>query len=342
MKHRLTAYILSLILVLSVAIAAMPTFAAEPVNLYVTANKTKAAPGAEVKFTVDIGPVNNMGGLEFVLSIPDGLTVVDASITVPDGVAEALDADGAIVIPNPTNGYKFSYSAQDTGYTSTKKMTLLKFTCTVDEDATQKQTVSIDVEDIFDNSLALADLEYHVIDASISIAAETAPPETKAPETKAPETKAPETKAPETKAPETKAPETKAPETKAPETKAPETKAPETKAPETIAPDTTVSETTAPDTTVDTSAPESEPMGTDASTDQADTNDAESEPIDSSMTESGTDTAPQTDPAEEKKPGGNHIILIDLVLGGAIIASLLFIFIFKKRKPESPDAAAND
>ena len=99
MNKRITSIVLSFVMLFTMLATAVPALAAAPVQLKVTADATSANPGDTINYTVSVGAVTNMGGLEFKLIIPSGLTIVDSSISIPTGLETTIDSDGAIVVP---------------------------------------------------------------------------------------------------------------------------------------------------------------------------------------------------------------------------------------------------
>ena len=143
--------------------------AAETVTLRVKADKSVANPGDTVNYTVSIGAVNNLGGLEFKVSAPEGLTVVEDSVVIPEGLATTIDSDGDIIKPTSVNGYKWSYSAQSTGYTGTADLVLLTFSCKVNEDAALgEKNVTLAVDTCFDNTV-MDEFTTNVVPAKLSV-----------------------------------------------------------------------------------------------------------------------------------------------------------------------------
>ena len=141
-------------MIMSMLITAVPVLAADTVEFKVSADKTTANPGDTVNFSVSIGAVDNFGVLEFHIIVPAGLTIVDSSVKIPDGVPEAMDSDGPIVLPAPKNNYKWSYSAQSTGYTSNTALVILTFSCTVDNDCTLgDKDITISMTDCYTNDV---------------------------------------------------------------------------------------------------------------------------------------------------------------------------------------------
>ena len=171
MNKRITSIVLSLVMLFTMLATAVPVFAATPVALKVTADTTSAHPGDTINYKVFVGAVTNMGGLEFRLNIPSGLTIVDGSISIPTGLETTIDSDGAIVVPKSGNGYKWSYSAQMTGYTGSSDLVILTFSCTVDGGVSGDKKVSINVDTFFDNDPPYPELDYTVTPATVNVTA---------------------------------------------------------------------------------------------------------------------------------------------------------------------------
>ena len=171
MNKRITSIVLSLVMLFTMLATAVPVLAATPVALKVTADTTSANPGDTINYKVSVGAVTNMGGLEFRLNIPSGLTIVDGSISIPTGLETTIDSDGAIVVPKSGNGYKWSYSAQMTGYTGSSDLVILNFACTVDDGASGDKIVTINVDTFFDNDHPYPELDYTVTPATVNVTA---------------------------------------------------------------------------------------------------------------------------------------------------------------------------
>lgn len=173
MNKRIISILLSLVMMLSMVATAVPVLAApaQDIDVILRADKTEAHPGDTVNYTISIGAVNLLGGLDFWLKIPDGLTIVDSSVALPDGLETTLDSDGAIVYPMAKNGYRWSYSAQDTGYTGNSELVILTFACTVDADCEKEEKdVTIDMDVVFDND-ELNEIPYTIQSATVTITA---------------------------------------------------------------------------------------------------------------------------------------------------------------------------
>ncbi|MBO5335842.1 MAG: Ig-like domain-containing protein [Lachnospiraceae bacterium] len=144
--------------------------AAETVTLTVKADKSVANPGDTVNFSVSIGAVQNLGGLEFQVDAQDGITISEESVVIPEGVAVTLDSDGDIVKPTKVNGFKWSYSAQSTGYTGSGELVILTFSASVDESASfEEKSVTLIVDTCFDNSTDLNDFSTNVNEAKVTV-----------------------------------------------------------------------------------------------------------------------------------------------------------------------------
>ena len=170
MKKRVVSMLLALVMIVTMVVTSIPTLAATPVQLKVTADNAAPSPGDKVNFTVLLGSVANAGTLQFTLKIPTGLTIDDSSISIPDDLTTVMDSDGAIVKPSSSNGYTWGWSAQNNGYTGTSDLKLVGFSCTVDDGITGEKSVTIDVSAFTDND-ELTPIEYAITPATVNIAA---------------------------------------------------------------------------------------------------------------------------------------------------------------------------
>ena len=169
MNKRITSIVLSLVMLFTMLATAVPVLAASPVELKVTADTTSANPGDTINYKVSVGAVTDMGGLEFKLDIPSGLTVDDSSISIPDGLETIIDSDGPIIVPTRSNRYYWLYSAQLTGYTGTSDLVILTFSCKVDDGTTGTKTVSIKEVVLIDQSVE--DMPFNVTGADVNVTA---------------------------------------------------------------------------------------------------------------------------------------------------------------------------
>ena len=127
-NKRLRALITSLIMVIALLVHPAAAFAA-PATISISADKTDAQPGDVVTFTVSLSPVKDMGTMQMVLVIPDGLTYVAGSGKLAKGLGETLGFDSVQF----TEGSKMinGYGTKD--YASDSDTLLATFQCTVDE-----------------------------------------------------------------------------------------------------------------------------------------------------------------------------------------------------------------
>ena len=120
-------------MVLSLLVTAVPALAApiESTQLKVTADKTSAKPGDTITYTITMGPVSDMGSMQMCLDIPTGLTYVENSTELADGLKATLGFDDVAwtEISKMINGVA---SAAD--YESNTDTVIAEFQCTVDAD----------------------------------------------------------------------------------------------------------------------------------------------------------------------------------------------------------------
>lgn len=125
-------------MVFSMLATAVPALAAPPASsctYSIEADKTSANPGDTINFTIYMQQTGNQNTLEGTLVIPDGLTFVTGSGKLEDGIKTTLGWDSVEWTPVPNmilNGFGSE------SFTGTDKLALMKFQCTVDNDATAK------------------------------------------------------------------------------------------------------------------------------------------------------------------------------------------------------------
>ena len=103
---------------------------AASVTLTVAADKTEAKPGDVIDLSITLGPVSEMGTMQMVIVIPDGLSYVQGAGALAPGLKEKLGYDivDFTEISMMVNGVA---SAKD--YSSEEDTLLCTFSCTVDE-----------------------------------------------------------------------------------------------------------------------------------------------------------------------------------------------------------------
>ena len=138
MNKRITSLVLVFVMILSLLATAVPALAAPPASsctYSIEADKTSANPGDTINFTIYMQQTGNQNTLEGTLVIPDGLTFVTGSGKLEDGIKTTLGWDSVEWTPVPNmilNGFGSE------SFTGTDKLALMKFQCTVDNDATAK------------------------------------------------------------------------------------------------------------------------------------------------------------------------------------------------------------
>ena len=163
-------------------VSAVPVYATtyESTQLKVVPDKTTANPGDIITYTIVMGPVSDMGSMQMVLDIPTGLTYVENSGKLADGLKNTLGFDAAdwteasirtdpLYPGSMINGYA---SAAD--YECDTDTTLATFQCKVNNDFTG--TVSVGLVKLEFGSCQT--FEYHTDRFSVvptAVTIETAP-----------------------------------------------------------------------------------------------------------------------------------------------------------------------
>ena len=131
-----------IICTMTVSLMIVPLFTAYAASsvIYVKADKTEAEPGETIDFTVTMGPVSEMGTMQMVLDIPEGLTYVSKSGKLAADLKDKLGYDHADFTETSLmiNGMA---SAAD--YSSDSDTVLCTFSCTVDDSFRGKAEVGL-------------------------------------------------------------------------------------------------------------------------------------------------------------------------------------------------------
>lgn len=142
MNKRITSLLLCFVMVFAMLATAVPALAAPitSTQLKVIPDKTTASPGETITYTIIMGPVSDMGSMQMVLDIPTGLTYVENSAKLTDGLRTTLGFDTAdwTEVSKMVNGVA---SAAD--YESATDTELAKFQCKVDDGATGSLEVGL-------------------------------------------------------------------------------------------------------------------------------------------------------------------------------------------------------
>ena len=148
-------------LLLSLMIAQTFVAYAASTVIYVTADKTEAEPGDTVNFTVSLGPVSEMGTMQMVLDIPKGMTYVDGSGKLADGLKSKLRYD---YTDCTEKSLMINGMASAADYSAGSETVLCTFRCTVDGGFKGKAEVGLTNLEF----LSCEDWEDHTGDYSVS------------------------------------------------------------------------------------------------------------------------------------------------------------------------------
>lgn len=126
MKKRILALVLSLALIIGL-VPMTVALAASDTTLKVTADKTTAAPGDTINYTVSIGSIEHLMGADFEIVIPQGLVYVEGSGKLADNLVSTLGCVQAVW----EDEYKLfaMYGAGD--YSSANDTVIVTFSCAV-------------------------------------------------------------------------------------------------------------------------------------------------------------------------------------------------------------------
>lgn len=137
---KLVSILLCLVMVLG--LLPMAAFAADTdITVTVKADKTTAAPGDTITYTVSIGAVTNLDTIAVNMGIPDGLTVGELKNNAD--VKALFQGDGLAT----AEGIVFVAYYGGTGMTSATSTVLGTFTCTVDANTKGNKTWELVTED---------------------------------------------------------------------------------------------------------------------------------------------------------------------------------------------------
>lgn len=137
----------------------LPTssLAAGKVALKISAANASPSKGDTVTFSVTVGEVKNLTNMEFVIDVPEGLTYVEKSAKLADGLKETL----MVAAADWTETTKKFTMYGDSAYTSATDTLIMTFDCKVNNDASG--TLSVSVRD----DLSISDIEYEEMDVTV-------------------------------------------------------------------------------------------------------------------------------------------------------------------------------
>ena len=167
--------ILSLLLVFVMCLTMLPTssLAAGKVALKISAANASPSKGDTVTFSVTVGEVKNLTNMEFVIDVPEGLTYVEKSAKLADGLKETL----MVAAADWTETTKKFTMYGDSAYTSATDTLIMTFDCKVNDDASGTLSVSVR-DDLSISDIAYEEMDVTVVPAIITIGGVTPPAHT--------------------------------------------------------------------------------------------------------------------------------------------------------------------
>lgn len=182
MNKRITSMLLCLVMIFSMMTVAVPVYAAPVASttLTVAADKTTAAPGDEITYTITMGPVSDLGSIQMVLDIPAGLTYVAGSRSLASGLKATLGFDDVAFTENMTTGrHIINGAASAADYESAADTVIATFKCTVDAGATGTLEVGLtELEFISCQTFEDITSRFSVVKTAVAISGATPPPAT--------------------------------------------------------------------------------------------------------------------------------------------------------------------
>ena len=182
MNKRITSILLCLVMIFSMMTVTVPVYAAPVASttLTVAADKTTAAPGDEITYTITMGPVSDLGSIQMVLDIPEGLTYVAGSRSLATGLKATLGFDDVAFTENMTTGrHIINGAASAADYESAADTVIATFKCTVDAGATGTLEVGLtELEFASCQTFEVITSRFSVVKTAVAISGATPPPAT--------------------------------------------------------------------------------------------------------------------------------------------------------------------
>ena len=173
--------LLCLVMIFSMMTVAVPVHAAPVASttLTVAADKTTAAPGDEITYTITMGPVSDLGSIQMVLDIPAGLTYVAGSRSFASGLKATLGFDDVAFTENMTTGrHTINGVASAADYESATDTVIATFKCTVDAGATGTLEVGLTELEFYSVDFTDNTSRFSVVKTAVAISGATPPPAT--------------------------------------------------------------------------------------------------------------------------------------------------------------------
>ena len=174
--------LLCFVMIFSMMTVAVPVYAAPVASttLTVAADKTTAAPGDEITYTITMGPVSDLGSIQMVLDIPAGLTYVAGSRSLASGLKATLGFDDVAFTENMKTGkHIINGAASAADYASAADTVIATFKCKVDAGATGTLEVGLtELEFISCQTFEDITSRFSVVKTAVAISGVTPPPAT--------------------------------------------------------------------------------------------------------------------------------------------------------------------
>lgn len=174
--------LLCLVMIFSMMTVAVPVHAAPVASttLTVAADKTTAAPGDEITYTITMGPVSDLGSIQMVLDIPAGLSYVAGSRSLASGLKATLGFDDVAFTENMTTGrHIINGAASAADYESAADTVIATFKCKVDARATGTLEVGLtELEFASCQTFEVITSRFSVVKTAVAISGATPPPAT--------------------------------------------------------------------------------------------------------------------------------------------------------------------
>ena len=173
--------LLCFVMIFSMMTIAVPVYAAPAASttLTVAADKTTAAPGDEITYTITMGPVSDLGSIQMVLDIPAGLTYVAGSRSLASGLKATLGFDDVAFTENMTTGrHTINGVASAADYASAADTVIATFKCKVDAGATGSLEVGLKELEFYSVDFTDITSRFSVVKTAVAISGATPPPAT--------------------------------------------------------------------------------------------------------------------------------------------------------------------
>ena len=174
--------LLCFVMIFSMMTIAVPVYAAPVASttLTVAADKTTAAPGDEITYTITMGPVSDLGSIQMVLDIPAGLTYVAGSRSLASGLKATLGFDDVAFTENMATGrHIINGVASAADYESAADTVIATFKCKVDAGATGTLEVGLkELEFASCKTFEVITSRFSVVKTAVAISGATPPPAT--------------------------------------------------------------------------------------------------------------------------------------------------------------------